>query len=237
MRKSAVIIIVLIFISAIYYFVKPVADSSRLSEAVTRVKQLTANAAGFGAAAPASADGTAAAGAVPAVSGDGSGAAAPVSLQNLTPPQLQAWIRQESRPMDSTRNNTDELQLRLRAQAQTLTPEQLPVLTALARDSGQPVNSRILAAYILSLNGSAASTAALYQVAGSTPTDHGPSVAHSEAELKNAQELAIRYMQVDELFARAARDPAARRSLEQLTQTAGSSQVRSYARRKLAELK
>lgn len=170
------------------------------------------------------------------VSSDATGAAV-MSLHTLNETELQQWLRQEARDMDSTANNTDQVQIRLRAQAQTLTPTQLKQLVQTARDAENGVNQRILSAYMISLNSSAQSVDSLYELAQSTPPDHGPSLPHTEAEVKNAQELALRYMQIDELAARAQRDSNARNKLNLLSRQSGSPQVRSYAQRKLAELK
>ncbi|AGH95910.1 hypothetical protein [Pseudobdellovibrio exovorus] len=162
---------------------------------------------------------------------------APVGLQSLNEQQLKKWISEESRSMNSTGLNTEEIQLRLKAQAQTLTTEQLKALVKVTRESSMPANERVLAAYMLSLNTSANSLEAMFEVSAQPITDHGPSIPHSEAELRNAQELALRYMQVDELAQRAKTNPNAKDKLKLLSQKAESQQVRSYAERLLKELR
>lgn len=162
---------------------------------------------------------------------------APVGLQSLNEQQLKKWIADESRSMNSTGLNAEEIQVRLKAQAQTLTAVQLKALVKATRESNMPANDRILAAYMISLNSSANSLEAMYEVSVQPVTNHGPSIPHSEAELRNAQELALRYMQVDELAQRAKTNPNAKDKLKLLSQQAESQQVRSYAERLLKELR
>lgn len=183
------------------------------------------------------ADVSAASGVATAVSNDITDVPPP-SLHTLSEPQLREWLKQEARDMDLTTNDTEQTQIRLRAQAQTLTPVQMRHLVKAARDTESGVNQRILSAYMISLNTSTASVDSLYELAQSTPPDHGPSIPHTDSEVKNAQELALRYMQIDELAARAAqRDSNAHDKLNLLSRQGGSPQVRSYAQRKLSELK
>lgn len=161
----------------------------------------------------------------------------PISLQNLATEELKKWVLSESNSMNSAYNNTEEKQIKLKAQAQTLGSEQIETLKELATNSSLPINERILSAYLISLNSAAASLQSLYDVAKSEVPDVGPIVPHSEAELRHTQELAIRYMQIDELFVRAKTDANAKDKLKLLLQLASSEQVRSYAQKKLVELK
>ena len=158
-------------------------------------------------------------------------------LSGLAPEALKKWLNAESGWLNSTQNNSDEQQIRFRAQAQTLVPAQLQVLREFALDSAGPINDRILSAYMITLNTSPDSKEILFEVAKSDLPDHGPILPHSEAELKHTQELALRYMEVDELFERAKTDANARDKLKLLVVEAQSAQVRSYAEKKLKQLK
>lgn len=158
-------------------------------------------------------------------------------LAGLAPEALKQWVNAESSALNSTQNNAIEQQIRFRAQAQTLRPEQLAVLKDSAVDSTLPVNNRILSAYMITLNTTPESKESLFDVAKSDLPDNGPILPHSEAELKHTQELALRYMQVDELFERAKTDANARDKLKLLVVEAQSAQVRSYAEKKLKLIK
>lgn len=158
-------------------------------------------------------------------------------LGGLAPEALKQWINSESSALNSTQNNTEEQQLRFRAQAQTLLPAQLQILRDFAVEPTGPINNRILSAYMITLNTSPESKESLFDVAKSDLPDNGPILPHSEAELKHTQELALRYMQIDELFERAKTDANARDKLKLLVVEAQSAQVRSYAEKKLKLLK
>ncbi|MEQ1722831.1 MAG: hypothetical protein ABL930_06615 [Pseudobdellovibrio sp.] len=159
------------------------------------------------------------------------------NLQNFNAEQLQNWVKIEARRMDSTKNNTQEKQIELRAQAQTLAASQIKKLKELAVNMDLPINDRILSAYLISLNTSGTSQEALFDVAKTEVPDFGPILPHSEAELRHTQETAIRYMQIDELFQRAKTDANALDNLKLLSQEAESAQVRSYADKKYKEAK
>lgn len=159
------------------------------------------------------------------------------NLQELTTEQLKKWVESEARPMNSTNHDTESKEVQLRGQAQTLSNEQLVTLKELAVNSHLPINDRILSAYLISLNLSDQSQEALFNVAKTAIPDFGAILPHSEAELRNSQELAIRYMQIDELFQRAKTDANAIDKLKLLAQEAESAQVRSYAQKKIKELK
>ncbi len=158
-------------------------------------------------------------------------------LIGLAPEALKKWLNAESGWLNSTQNNSDEQQIRFRAQAQTLLPTQLQVLRDFALDSLGPINDRILSAYMITLNTSPESKEIMFDVAKSDVPDHGSILPHTEAELKHTQELAVRYMEIDELFERAKTDADARDKLKLLALEAQSAQVRSYAEKKLKLLK
>ncbi len=159
------------------------------------------------------------------------------NFQNFNSEQLQNWVKNEARKLDSTNNNTGEKQIELRAQAQILSAPQIKQLLELAVNSKLAINDRILSAYLISLNTSEQSQEALLDVAKTEIPDFGPTLPHSEAELRHTQETAIRYMQIDELFKRAKTDARALDKLKLLSQEAESAQIRSYADKKHKEAK
>lgn len=226
MRKLILALLIVLF-SAIYYFSNSgnsnvvknsVSDFTALIKKSTNTKQEITHA-------PENTDGG-----LPAIEGE-------LGLGGLAPEALKQWLNSESSALNSTQNNTEEQQLRFKAQALTLLPAQLQILRDFAVEPNGPINNRILSAYMITLNTSAESRDSLFDVAKSDLPDNGPILPHSEAEPKHTQELALRYMQIDELFERAKTDANARDKLKLLINEAQSAQVRSYAEKKLKLLK
>jgi hypothetical protein len=160
-----------------------------------------------------------------------------INLQELDENGLRQWVAQQAPTLDSTRLNTSEVELKLTAEAQALTPEQLKSLKNIVLENSLPINNRIFSAYLLTLNATETATEQLAAVARAPTTDFGPLLPHSEAELRHSQEMALRFMQVDELFERAKTDTQARKMLKSLSEQANSAQIRSYARKRYSELK
>jgi hypothetical protein len=231
MRKLIFIILILSLSAAYFYSVRRQGPSTSepkdlLEQTRDNIKKMFKNSTS--AAVAASGDSQAV---------QSSPASGDVSLQSMSTEQLQNWVHNESKSMDSTTNNTEDVQIKLSSQARTLLPEQLQVIKNLALDIKEPANSRIFSAYFLTLSSAEGSTTQLYDVAQAAVPDYGPVLPHSEAELRHAQDLAIKYMQVDELYERAKTDTNARDKLKLLSTGASTEQVRHYAEKKLKELK
>jgi hypothetical protein len=154
----------------------------------------------------------------------------------FTQSQLNEWIKKESAGMDMTNNDTAQIDIKLKASAKTLKQEQLTYLREKALDLNSVANERIFSAYMLTLNTSEASTGVQYDLANEPLPNLGPPTPHSESELKRAQELALRYMEVDELAEKAKTDNEARTKLRTLATSAGSEEVQRYVSRKIKEL-
>lgn len=165
-----------------------------------------------------------------------SGAASEINIGDLNVTELDEWIENESTSLDSLHNKTQNVEVRMKAQARTLRPEQLKELQIKAVDSERGINSRILSGYLVTLATDPAALQAQVEIAGSALPALGPPTPHSEDELKRSQELAIRYVQVDELYERAKTDAEALKSLKQLAQTALEPAVRKYAAGRVKEL-
>ena len=222
MRKWLFIIIVVL--SAIYYFHDSNLAPESVRQSVSKLKNMVKNSTFTPSKGAATEKNT---------------SPAPAEVQNLqalTPEELSAWIGRESRAMDST-NNPEDAQIKIKAQARTLTAAQLPWLMQKALDTSAPANGRIFSAYLLTLSELPESVAAIYELAGKKLPDLGPVLPHSEAEIRHGEELALRYMQVDELFQRAKTDADALKKLRSLATTAEEERVRSYAEKTLKELK
>lgn len=158
-------------------------------------------------------------------------------LSLLSPVQLKTWVEKDSTSMNSADHNTEVVAVRLKAQARTLMPEQLPLLSQMAADFKFPANARVLSAYVLTLTELPQTIENMKDLASKALPDFGPILPHSEAELRRGQELALRYMQVDEIAERAKTDSNARDNLILLSKNAESEEVRAYALRKLKSLK
>ena len=158
-------------------------------------------------------------------------------LSLLNPVQLKTWVEKDSTSMNSADHNTEVVAVRLKAQARTLLPEQLPLLSQMATDFNFPANARVLSAYVLTLTELPQTIENMKDLASKALPDFGPILPHSEAELRRGQELALRYMQVDEIAERAKTDSNARDNLILLSKNAESEEVRAYALRKLKSLK
>jgi hypothetical protein len=240
MRKFSIFVVVIIFFAAVYFIINSDNEStsinSAFSKTISEVKKMIKFSSShkiesglekeqntFGSSSS-SADQT-------------QTQAQDADLMQFTTEELKKWIATEARSMNFTSLDTEAKQIELKAQAQSLQLEQLAVLSEVAIDASQPINDRILSAYLISLNPTSSSLQVLSEVAKSEIPDNGPLVPHSEAELKNSQELAIRYMQIDELFTRAKTDSNAYDKLSRLADEARSAQVRSYAKKKLLEIK
>lgn len=159
-----------------------------------------------------------------------------VDLGVMDEPQLNDWLRSEAVSMNMTNNDTVQVEVKLRASAKTLKPEQIKILSLKVSDTNAPANERILAAYMLTLNPTEASVEAQFDQAKEPLHDFGPPHPHSEAELKRTQELALKYMEVDRLAELAKTDANVRDKLKLLVTTAGSEEVRNYVTRKIKEL-
>lgn len=159
-----------------------------------------------------------------------------IDLSVMSTEQLSLWVEKQSTSLDSTHNQTIAVETKLKAQARTLKIEQVNQLRAISLDTSRAINSRIFSAYLVTLNKDSVSTTALYEIANKELPNFGPTTPHSEAELRRTQELAIRYMQVDELAERAKTDVEALKSLKQLASQAPSPEVRAYATKALKQI-
>jgi hypothetical protein len=232
MRKM-VFIILLVCLSSIYYFSDKNNENGSIQSKIVKVKEIISNSAKAVLSnneattnnQQASADLT------------NNTSTEELDFSKLNQNQMNAWVDSESSIMNSTQIDTDNKMVQLRAQAQTLSLEQMQNLKNHTVSIEAAANSRILAAYLITLNLSNDSVVVLADLAINPLPNHGPSVPHSEAELKNTQELALRYMAIDELFIRAKTDNKAYAELKLISETANSAQVRNYAEKKLKELK
>jgi hypothetical protein len=159
-----------------------------------------------------------------------------INIGDLNATELNEWIENESTSLNSIQNKTQAVEIRMKAQARTLRPEQLKELQIIAVTSERGINSRILSGYLVALATEPAALQAQVDIAGSALPDLGPPVPHSEDELKRTQELAIRNVQVEALYERAKTDANALKELKLLSQRALEPAVRKYAAGLLKEI-
>ncbi len=230
MRKlsSKPLIILFIFIAALvfFYLFKQTPATEEQDTAHRREQEAVVAKAKFDVH-PASQDTTTASG--PAGTPTGDDPSKTVVIQN--------WILAESKVMNQPHVDTKQKDLELKKTVENYSDEEKKVILSLALDTSKTANERILAAYMTVLDQSTASVENLGQLATKALPDFGPVTAHSEAEIRRGQELAVRYMAVDELGRRASTNPQALEELKKLVTTGESAEVRGYAQRILAEKK
>ena len=158
-------------------------------------------------------------------------------MQSLNEAEFRNWVYQESKSLNSTAVNSEEKEIQLRALAKNLTPEQNKKLVQISLETEADVNSRILATYLLTQNSSSENKNLLSEIAQKALPDLGPINAHSVAEIKRGQELALRTMAIDELALLARNDDEAFDQLQRLSTEAESAEIRSYVQGKLKELR
>lgn len=151
--------------------------------------------------------------------------------------QLTSWVLAESKNLNQIRVDTKQKDLELKNKVENFSDAEKATLTELALDISKTVNERILAAYMLKLDQSKTSEENLVKLGLKALPDFGPVTAHSEAEIRRGQELAVRYMAVDELAERASRSVEALGALKKLATEAESAEIRGYAQRKIKEIK
>lgn len=154
-----------------------------------------------------------------------------------TAPELQKWILSESVKLNDPHVDTKQKELELKKLVENFSVIEKKVVLDTAVDIKRTANERILAIYILTLDLSAGSESNLSKIAQKALPDFGPVNAHSEAEIRRGQELAGRYMALDELAKRAKSSPEALELIKKLAGEAESAEVRSYAQRILKEMK
>ena len=230
MRKFVFIILVVAF-SSIYYFSAVENENSLAFKAKTQFKKLV----------PASlSNKEPEAAAVVPKKETSEATAVPngglVDLGKLNETELKKWVSEQSKAMDSTQNNTPDIEIKIRAMAQSLRKDQLEALSTLVLNVSLPINDRVFSNYLISLNQTPEAAAAAGKIAGTGIPDFGPPNPHSDSELKRSQELAIRYMQIDALADRAKTDSNARDNLKLWATGAESEEVRRYAARKIKDL-
>ena len=156
---------------------------------------------------------------------------------------FSAFIKEEAKALDRTNNQTEAKTIELRSRALRLDANEKNHLKNISINSSLPVNERILSVYILTLAADIASQNLVSEIAQTPMPDLGPINPHSEAEVKNAQELALRYMAIDKLVENFKSNPpqselavAAMQSLQNQATQNPIPQVRKYANDELNKL-
>lgn len=158
-------------------------------------------------------------------------------IEKMSASEFQNWIEAESKKMNQTNVNESLTEAQLKNVAQRLNTNQLEQLSQNILDVNKSANDRIFSTYLLTQTISAEGLNQLEAVAKSKVSDYGPVTPHSEAEVRNAQDLSMRYMAIDKLAQQAAADQAALEKLKNLITQAENAQVRAYAQRKFSEIR
>lgn len=151
--------------------------------------------------------------------------------------KLQVFIATEAKNLDQPHVDTKQKDLELKKRVENFSEDEKKLVLITAHDTHKAANERILAAYMLVLDQSQSSLENLNQLASKALPDFGSVTAHSEAEIRRGQELAVRYMAVDELAKRALNDPQALETLKGLANSGESAEIRGYAQRVLKQIK
>lgn len=151
--------------------------------------------------------------------------------------KLQAWLGNEAKNLDQPHVDTKQKDLELKKRIENFSDAEKKLVLATSIDSKRPANERILSAYMLVLDESQAGVPNLAGLANKALPDFGPVTAHSEAEIRRGQELAVRYMAVDELAKRASTQPEALETLKSIANSGESAEIRGYAQRVLKQIK
>lgn len=146
---------------------------------------------------------------------------------------FHSFLREEGKRLDSTHVAVDETEKSLREQAEKMGPKEIADAKAVALDLSQPANERILATFLL---GKTKSWSELKELVLS-PLDRKPSEPHSVDEASAMRELALRYMQIDQLAEGAASSSVLLADFERLTASMRDPGLRKHMERRLAELK
>ncbi len=232
MRKldSKIIIVVLVFLAAgVYYYFSRFPDSiDSYGSSTEEIIQAKANKKNESNSSD-SMDGVSVVG-----SADVSVAVAPPSEKIQ---QLQTWLTNEAKNLDQPHVDTKQKDLELKKRIENFSEDEKKLVLESSLDIKRPANERILSTYLLVLDQSQSSLDNLSGVASKALPDFGPVTAHSESEIRRGQELAVRYMAIDELAKRAQNSSEAFDSLKNLVNSAESAEIRGYAQRVLEQIK
>lgn len=160
-----------------------------------------------------------------------------IDTTTMNEPEFQSWVKTAAVDLNNPSVDTKETEDKLRVVSEKLTEPQVDLLVKNSLDIETAINERILSVFLLTMTVSSQINESLVHIAKAALPDLGPSVPHSEAELKNTQELAIRYMAIDELARKASTDEKSLYKLKLLLVEAESIQIRNYVQRKLDEMK
>lgn len=229
MRKLIPVILILVVAGALYFFLGPstkkTSNESLTNESASNINS-TGPMGGGAATLSASQDQTPT-------------AASAQSAQNSDPAvaKIQTWILTESKNLNQPHVDTKQKDLELKKMIENFSEAEKKIILNTAHDTNKTANERILAAYMMVLDQSQKSEENLLNLAQKALPDFGPVTAHSEAEIRRGQELAVRFMSVDELAKRASNNPEALEALKKLASSAESAEIRGYAQRLLKEIK
>lgn len=173
-----------------------------------------------------------------AVSADDTQVSMTAESQTENIQKFQNWLRTESKNLEQPHVDTRQKDLELKKIVENFSEAEKKIVIETAQDTKRAANERILAAYLLVLDQSKESLGHLGTLAQKALPDFGPVTAHSEAEIRRGQELAVRYMAIDELGKRAAsNNPEAFETLKNLVNSGESAEIRGYAQRVMKEIK
>lgn len=149
---------------------------------------------------------------------------------------LKRWIQQESKKLDLKDRNPQDTEKRLRLFAGQLRQNQLEQLLSTALNTTAPANEKVLSTYLMTLNSTEDSSENMKKISLEKLSISGDVQPHTVDEVKRGQELALKYMAIDELAQRARKNVADYNRLVSIANSAPDREVRDYAERKLKEI-
>lgn len=150
-------------------------------------------------------------------------------------PVFAKWIEREGDEVNRPKVDSTSKAIEMQRVVADLNAKQQRQLLQTLLDTAANAGSRILSIYLLSEAGSRADGEIAAFLQAPVP-NFGPSEPHSEAELRNQQERAMRLMAIDAMAARALKDPSAVTTFEKTVPTISDPFVRGYAQKKLKEV-
>lgn len=158
-------------------------------------------------------------------------------IQKISDENFKNWIGTEVKNIEIPVKNPIIVEENTKNFVNQLSIDQLTELKNKILNSKLPINERIFSNYALMMFDGENSNQSIYELIQQPIPDFKNVQAHSEDEVKRAQEYALKYMQIDELAKRSqGGDRLAFELLNQIAQNSLDAKIKNYAQRKFKEI-
>ncbi len=158
-------------------------------------------------------------------------------IQKISTEDFKNWIETEVKNLEIPVKNPIIVEENTKNFVNQLSTEQIQELKNKILNSRLPINERIFSNYAMMMFDGENSNQSIYELIQQPIPDFKNVQAHSEDEVKRAQEYALKYMQIDELAKRSqSGDRLAFELLNQIAQNSFDAKIKNYAQRKLKEI-